>query len=493
MGGLYWLACESPDTANRLCRQVLSGLPVSARVLLVNAAGSVRDLVEGIPEDRGPGHLALFDMPAKSPLRMIQAIRQDVPRVKGGQGALWILRVPFKGWDEEVAKSLAEWCARAQNWLRSVGSTLLVVGDTPPPALIDILVRHNDCLSGLGQVYIAQGARHLLLHFWCNEAGVNGPHDFLLPQEGDGFRVLPLPEEDSAPPTANDQRQVWAQAAVLGDEAPPTPQWHIFDDLDALLERALDAQAATLVFALGGSEEVPALAANLYRLRSHCGRSVKLVVREMLHSLRQHEEQLLLASGANLIVPLGTPFLRFLTLMRSIQGHRWRRPLASDPTSLLALLRPLEVRGWLSPKAFAAAVQKMAENTYGTEVRHQLLRLQPLAALEPEAVLQQMELRRFGDIACVAGGAPYLFLFACGTTMVEAALQHVFRLPWQGLIGGFESVLPSSVLGNPEFQADDMLPVEALPLAEVAATTSDAVFVPLRPQRVALETLEARR
>ncbi len=492
-GGLYWLACESPDTADRLCTQLLMSLPASARALLVNAAGASRDLLKAIPDEYGPGHLTLFDLPTMSPRRLIQALRQDVPRVRGGEGALWLIRVPHKGWDELLAQSLALWCSRAQDWLRSVGSTLLVVGDTPPPALLDILLRHNDNISGLAQVYIAQGARHLLVHFWSNDAGVNGPHDFLLLDEGSGFRVSPRPEDDSAAPTTNDQRQVLAQTAVLGGETPPTAQWQLFDDADALLEQGMDAQAATVIFALSGTDDVNALATRLYQLRSHCGRSVKLVVREMLQGLRQHEEQLLLASGANLIVPQGTPFLRFLTLVRSIQGHRWQRPLAAEPSTLLARLHPLAVRGSLSPRAFAAAAKKMADNTVGTEVRHQLLRLQPLPTLSPTVVLQQLQLRRYGDIACIAGDVPYLFLFACSPSLVEAALRNVFRLPWQDVIAGYESVLPSQVLAMPQFQSDAVADVDAMALDPADAQPATEAFRPLQPQKVSLQALEARQ
>lgn len=468
------------------------GLPASSRAFLVNAVGASRDLVKSIPDEYGPGHLTLFDLPPMSARRLIQALRQDVPRVRDGEQAFWLVRVPLKDLDERQATLLAQWCARVQHWLRSVGSTLLVVGDTPSPALLDILIRHNDNLSGLAQVYIGQGARHLLVHFWSNEAGVSGPHDFLLLDDGAGFRVSALPDDDRAAPTTNDQRQVLAETAVLNDEAPP-PQWQLFDDPDALLERGMDAQAATLIFALGSPDEVNALATRLYQLRSHCGRSVKLVVREVLQGLRQHEEQLLLDSGANLIVPMGTPFLRFLTLVRSLQGQRWQRPLATEPSSLLTRLHPLQVRGSLSPRAFAAAVKKMTDNTVGTEVRHQLLRLQPLSTLNPSVVLQQMQLRRYGDIACIAGDSLYLFLFACNPSQVESALRNVFRLPWQDVIVGYESVMPSQVLSMDRFQSDAIAPVDALVMDPAQAQPDTEAFRPLQPQKVSLQALETRQ
>ncbi|MDF3931319.1 cellulose biosynthesis protein BcsE [Pseudomonas citronellolis] len=492
VGGLYWLTCETQETADRLCRQVLAAQPVATRAVLVNAAGAARELVASIPENQGPGRLGLFDLKPRPPVRLIQALNKDVPRVRGGDDALWVIRVSLKDWDEMVAESLANWCRRAQAWLAAVRSTLLVVGDQPPPALFDMLLRYNDCVSGVGQIYIAQGARHLLQHFWSNEAGVNGPRDFLLPREGEGLRAEEAPEVDSAPPTADDQRQVLAQADALGGEAPPTAQWQVFGDDQALLDEALQAQVATVVFALGSSDEVPALAGDLHRLRKHCGRSLKLVVREMLPSLRQNDEQLLLANGANLIVPAGTPFLRFLTLLRSVQGHRWRRDLAAEPSAVLQRLRPLEVRGSLSPRAFAAAVKKMTDNTAGTEVRNQLLRLQPLPALDAEQVLAELVLRRNGDITCVAGGRLYLFLFACSASAIEPALRNVLRLPWQEVLAGYETVTPYSVLPGAEFQSDSIPTAPALATDPQRAAADNEVFQALRPQPASLASLGAR-
>lgn len=491
-GGLCWLTCESQETADRLCRQVIAGLSGSTRALLVNAAGSVRELLAGLPEEQGPGRLGLFDLRPRPPVPLIQALLKDVPRVREGDRALWLIRVSLKDWDELVAESLADWCRRAQAWLASVGSALLVIGDQPPPALLDILLRHNDCISGLGQVYIGQGERHLLQHFWRGDAGISGPHDYLMPREGEGFRVLPRPEAEEGTPTADDQRQVLAQAEVLGGEALPTPLWQLFTDVAELLDQALAAQAATVVFALGSSDDIPALAGHLHQLRKHCGRSLKLAVREVHPCLRQNDEQLLLANGANLVVTAAAPFLRFLALLRSIQGQRWQRVLAPEPSAVLMRLRPLPLRGSLSPRAFAAAVKKMTDNTAGTEVRNQLLRLQPLPALDGEQVLQQMQLSRDGDLACVAGGRVYLFLFACSNSALDAALRNVFRLPWQELLEGYETVTPYSVLPGAEFQSDSIPTASATPVEPQAAAPDHEAFQALRPKRIGLSTLEER-
>lgn len=491
-GGMYWFTCETQETADRLSRQFLAALPLSSRALLVNACGSARELVANIPAEQGPGRLGLFDLKPQQPVPLIQALLKDVPRVRDGDHALWLIRVSLHGWDELVAESLANWCFRAQRWLESVGSVLLVVGDRPPPALFDILIRHNDCVSGVAQAYISQGDRHLLQHFWCNEAGVSGPRACLLRVDGDGFRAVSTPATDSAPLAANDQRTVLAQVEALGGEPAPTPQWKVYSERQALLEQAYEAQAATVVFALFNSRELPALARDLHHLRKHCGRSLKLLVREMQPSLRQSDEQQLMANGANLVISADTTFLRFLTLLRSIQGHRWRRDLAPDPSALLQRLKPLEVRGSLSPRAFAAAVKKMTENTAGTEVRNQLLRVQPLPTLSAELLLVQLALRRFGDVACIAEGRLYLFLFGCTSAEVGTALHHVFQLPWQELLAGYEIVTPYSVLPGAEFESDEPPVAPALATAPSSARAAVVPFQSLQPRRVALSALEER-
>ncbi|MBK4998708.1 hypothetical protein IAE37_000984 [Pseudomonas sp. S31] len=104
VGGLYWLTCETQETADRLSRQVLAGQPGSVRAVLVNAAGSARELVATIDPAQGPGRLGLFDLKPQAPVQMILALLKDAPRVRGGDRALWVIRVSLKGWDEMVAE-----------------------------------------------------------------------------------------------------------------------------------------------------------------------------------------------------------------------------------------------------------------------------------------------------------------------------------------------------------------------------------------------------
>ncbi len=80
---------------------------------------------------------------------------------------------------------------------------------------------------------------------------------------------------------------------------------------------------------------------------------LKIAVREMSASLRYSDERLLLACGANLIVPHVAPLSRFLTMLEGIPGQRYSRHVPADIDALLAGLRPLQLKGYMRPEPFS--------------------------------------------------------------------------------------------------------------------------------------------
>ena len=205
------------------------------------------------------------------------------------------------------------------------------------------------------------------------------------------------------------------------------------------------------MFVLHQKPEFEALARTLHEIRQARGVELKLVVREMAPCLRYRDEQLLLAGGATLIVPHGSHLSRFLTLLESIQGQVWQRNGSDDFEALLERLRPLPLSGLLGAAGFAEAVRQMWSGRDRGEISHQLLRLAPREGLDLAAAAGQMRLRRHGDIACIADGNLYLFLFACRAEAVEPALDNVFLLAWQEIFGGYETLADASVLAHPAF------------------------------------------
>ncbi|VTR49681.1 cellulose biosynthesis protein BcsE [Serratia fonticola] len=119
------------------------------------------------------------------------------------------------------------------------------------------------------------------------------------------------------------------------------------------MQRGMLTIAATLIFALYQSDEIDELAHQIHSLRRSRGDGLKIVVREMSASLRYSDERLLLACGANLIVPTWHRFPIFLTMLEGIQGQRLSRHVPEDIDNLLAGLRPLQLKGYLPLEEFS--------------------------------------------------------------------------------------------------------------------------------------------
>ncbi|MEN1245921.1 BcsE family c-di-GMP-binding protein, partial [Pseudomonas aeruginosa] len=76
------------------------------------------------------------------------------------------------------------------------------------------------------------------------------------------------------------------------------------------------------------------------------GSAMKILVRENTASLRATDERLLLACGANMVIPWNAPLSRCLTMIESVQGQKFSRYVPEDITTLLSMTQPLKLRGF---------------------------------------------------------------------------------------------------------------------------------------------------
>ena len=150
----------------------------------------------------------------------------------------------------------------------------------------------------------------------------------------------------------------------------------------------------------------------------------------MSASLRYSDERLLLACGANLIVPHVAPLSRFLTMLEGIQGQRFSRHVPADIDALLAGLRPLQLKGYMRPEPFSQAVLSLMGNTLLPEDgKGVMVALRPATGLRAEQAMTLCHLRRFGDVMTVVQGRLVLFLSTCRINDLDTALKFIFRLP----------------------------------------------------------------
>lgn len=185
-----------------------------------------------------------------------------------------------------------------------------------------------------------------------------------------------------------------------------------------------------MIFALDQSEQIDDLAHQIHNIRRQRGDAIKIVVREMNASLRYSDERLLLACGANLIVPHIAPLSRFLTMLEGIQGQRFSRHVPQDINTLLEALRPLQLKGYLPPAEFCHSVLQLMNNTLLPENgKGVMVALRAVPGLQARQALTLCHLRRYGDVVTVADNHLVLFLSTCRINDLDTALNYIFRLP----------------------------------------------------------------
>ncbi|MGR6136213.1 BcsE family c-di-GMP-binding protein [Stenotrophomonas maltophilia] len=123
----------------------------------------------------------------------------------------------------------------------------------------------------------------------------------------------------------------------------------------------------------------------------------------------------------------------------------------------------------------------------GSAVESAVLALQPVAGLRAEQTLQQLRIRRQGDLACVYRGQVRLFLFGCRRDAVEQALGNLFRLPWRELFDGYQRLAEYDIAAMNAGSSDpeaEVLPEAPAVLPPVAPALEAPVFTVPKPLRL---------
>jgi len=439
-GGLYWVAADLAGDAAALASQCLASMPAQAKATLLCCGHSSQALAQALPADQGPGELTLFDIAEPAMGLALKTMVGELTRAVAAPGNVIVLMLPASAWQSEAAPALRQWCQTLSGWLARRQSTLLIICHGQAPQLHERLLRLNETLSGLAQLYRRDGGIRYQLHYWHSELGVCSGQELELELGEQGFILSATEQANPQLTHTDDQRIYLTQRSVLEGSPALSDQWRLFEDRDDLLLQARHARAASVIVAIDSNQQVEGLARQLHELRERCGSGLKIIVREVEPCLRYRDERLLVSCGANITVPYGTTLAYFFSIIDSVQGQTWRHSRQTDFQSLFERLRPPAERGLMMPAEFLSTVTRIYGGASG-EISHQLLKLTPRGALDIEQYLNQISLRRFGDIACVVNGDFYLFLFACRADGLEPALGNICRLAWRDLFSAFQ-ILP---------------------------------------------------
>jgi cellulose biosynthesis protein BcsE len=438
-GGTYWLACDRQDDAMALCLQALAGMSAQDSAILVCPADIQAGLLRALPAESGPAQCHLFTYETAHAGQALAALADDLGRGVRVRDSLLLIVAESRHWQAMGDRSLQDWLARCAGWLAGQGCAAVVLshGDASP-SLCARLLPLNHALSGLVHVQARPGRTLYGLRYWRNSLDVAASRLFTLQSRPDGLALSELADTPRA--GRNDDGVFLMQAAAMEGAPQLSDQHELFDDAQSLSERALLAQAASVVFCLTGPGQVADLARRLHALRTRRGNALKLLVREMVPCLRQQDERLLLACGANLVVPAGTALARFLTMLAGLPGQHLQHEPVDDPEPLIRALQPPQIGGVVQAGVFADHVAALLDNPHVDGAGGALVILETVPGLHVRQAMGQLRLRRDGDIACLAGQRLYLFLYGCQASMVQTALGNVFRLPHQTLFARHDVV-----------------------------------------------------
>ena len=440
-------------------------------------------MIAPLAAEQGPARIHLHEAAVADLALAVRALPADLARCAAARQTLCLVQVPAAALENLQGASLARWCRQLHDWAVAGGHCVLLLCHGEVATLAPRLLPLNRLCSGVAQLYPHRGALQYLVHYWSNAEGVFAHRDF--DTEWRGFRLGVIADGDGLmadvlAQAGGDRFLYLAQASVLEGAPPFSPAWRLFESWATLAAQVMQAQAATVVLAIDDNADVDALARLLHRLRRERGNQLKLVVREMAPCLRYANERLLLQSGVNLVVPANVPLARFLTLLETIQGQHWQGQLSADQERLIRLHRPPEIGGIVSAAQFKQVVGELLGSD-GSAVESALLALQPVAGLRAAQTLQQLHMRRRGDLACIHGGQVWLFLFACRRDGVERALGNLFRLPWREMFDGYQRLAEYDLAAMDA--RDDAVPVLAAATPAPAMDEEPAVRYP-RPMRL---------
>ncbi|MGL5387183.1 MAG: cellulose biosynthesis protein BcsE [Enterobacterales bacterium] len=426
--GLYWVNIDRQSDANLFCRQIVAAQAESTQLALI-CSGDQADRLLATPLTSAINKVPLYSLPEKK--AALLHLSDDLMRELKPTHRLLILLAHASLWQTFTSDELRTWAARLGKWLHQQQCTLVILSHgSGVNKLKGQLAAEHRILNGLASLQGLQSSAQYLVHWWSTGNGINANQLFTLSEGPEGWQGADDSDQPSPTPERNDESLCLAEKRILEGAPPLSASWQLFENNTKLMQRGMLTIAATLIFALYQSDEIDELAHQIHNLRRSRGDGLKIVVREMSASLRYSDERLLLACGANLIVPHVAPLSNFLTMLEGIQGQRLSRHIPADIDTLLTGLRPLQLKGYLPPEDFSRAVTSLMDNTLLPEDgKGVMVALRPAPGLSAQQSMTLCHLRRFGDVMTVAQNRLFLFLSTCRINDLDTALKFIFRLP----------------------------------------------------------------
>jgi cellulose biosynthesis protein BcsE len=437
--GLYWVNTDSQEAAYRLSGQALEAQRGEVPVSLFFPQ---HNLICAQDENRLADDNILLthlrDHPKKTfyyqftdGKKAFLGLPADINRLPNYAASLMILILPATHCQDVNDKQLSRWLSKIQSGANSKGATLLIIcyGNGINAVKSRLHLYHRN-IYGLADLKTDVEPNQWGISWWHDSLGAEANTLYPITPRENGWEIQKDAPSSASTQTGDDQWMLLAERSVLEGAPALSERWFLFDGNEALTERATHARSATVIFALGGNDEVEVLARQIHLLRIQRGNGLKIVVREMNSSLRYVDQRLLQACGANLVVPHAARLSNFLTLLDDLQNLTFTRHVPQDIDVLLDSRLPTHHKGYLPLPVFCEVMRDIWDHAaLATESRGILISLRPATGISPQQAMSLCSLRRDGDILTVTERHLYLFLSNCLVSDVENVLAFLFNLP----------------------------------------------------------------
>ncbi len=425
-GGVWWVNAERYEDAVRLANSTISAQKNDAKVAFVTMGTPPKKILTSLSEN-GPEEILLYK--AKNTKSSLYSLLPDLSCDIKPEHFLIVFLLQDNFFSNIRSEALHKIANQINQQCQKYQCTLLVInpGNRSDDQYSTLVDAHRS-LNGLASLRPQNDAWCFDVAFWCNEKGVSARQQLTIRWQQSRWELCESVQSDPQP--RSDERTILSHQSVLEGAPPLSEHWRLFDDNQALFEAARGAQAATVIFSLTNNRDVESIAHDLHALRRQRGSALKLVVRESQASLRAVDERLLMGSGASLVIPGNTPLSRCLTLIESIQGQQYTRPIPENLADLIGALRPLQLRGWQPWSDFCNAIEALLHNPLiPADNRGVLVALRPVPGLATAQALSLCRIKRQGDIMTANAQHIVLFLSYCRINDLDIALKNIFLLP----------------------------------------------------------------
>lgn len=427
--GLYWVGVSNTTQQMQLLYQIISTAPVEARGLLASATDPANWL-KGARLNHIHQDIRLFQLGPKKE-HALASFTRDLDRAFRPKERTLLLCLPSDyamHLAYEGNELLGEWKA----WLGKNRCTLVILAcNEATEALEQQLLPLNHIIAGISRLNTEPDTYHVT--YWRSSLNVMGSHAFTLIQKNQRLEVQPISEGHNETATTRTSRVfLFEKQAVERLGLRIAHDWKVFDSRSALYEQALTETTATVIFSLSALTDLPDMGRMLHTLRLQRGNRLKLVVLELSTPLRHLDAERLLDCGASYVIPSGTPLPRILSLLESMQSLSYERTLLSDPEHAFSPDTTERVRGIVSPAVFGQYIAQLLSSKESL-IPGVLICMTPVPGLRVEQTLEELNLKRFDDVASALGGTLYVFLYGCHPHLVPVALNNLFRLPYREL------------------------------------------------------------